>query len=116
MAFAIGINLEEFKHLNPKKLGYCLEGYKIQQKMRDEELWRAGLYNYSAFSTVLHNAFSKGKKAEYIKKPILQDMEEKKEIPEEKRIEMENQKLAMSLRIMQANFEINKKMKEKENS
>ena len=31
--------MEEFKHLNPKKLEYCLKGYKLKKKMEDEIAW-----------------------------------------------------------------------------
>lgn len=70
----------------------------------------------SAVSVAIEHCFA-GKKAksEYIKKPFLSEIqsENKEEITEEKRIEMEHQKLAMTLRVMQANFEIGKRNKEK---
>lgn len=78
-----------------------------------------GIYALSAFSTVLDRFFNgKSSKAEYIKNPFLSEKEddrgEKEEMTEEKRKEMENKKLALTLQAMQANFEINKKRKIKE--
>lgn len=70
-----------------------------------------GMYALSAVSVAVEHCLA-GKKAksQYIEHPFLSKMkeDEKEEMSEEKRIEMENYKLAMSLRIMQANFEINK--------
>lgn len=71
-----------------------------------------GNYVLSAVSVAVERCLA-GKKAklQYVKQPLLQEIktQEENQISEEKRIEMENYKLAMSLRVMQANFEINKK-------
>lgn len=119
-AIAIGISYFDFWQMNPRIIKVMTEGYKKKKLERDEELWRAGLYNYIAFSTALANAFSKHGKQSYLEKPLLQESSfsnaQKEEMSEEKRKEMENQKLAMTLRIMQANFEIGKKRRERENA
>lgn len=71
-AFSIGIHMEEFKHLTPKKLEYCLKGFCIEQKRKDEEMWRMGLYVQSAVSTAVErNLAGKKAKSEYIKEPLL---------------------------------------------
>ena len=110
-ALSIGVSYNDFWHMNPRILNAIGKGYELQRKARDEEMWMQGLYNYHATATAIANCFSKTSKAQYIKKPLLSDFVAKDEISEEKRIEMENYKLAMSLRISQANFEINKKRK-----
>lgn len=83
MAFAMGISLQEFKHLTPKKLEYCLQGYKIRRKMQDENMWRMGLYVQSAVATAIEHNFSKKAKSKYIEKPILQDSEQNGEMTQD---------------------------------
>lgn len=80
IAFAIGISVEEFKHLTPRKLGYCLKGHKLERKMRDEEMWLwFGTYGISAVSAAIQQCFGKSRtKPKYIEKPILEIEEEKK--------------------------------------
>ena len=77
MAFSIGISIEEFKHLNPTKLGYCLKGYAIQERRKDAQVWAwLGNYGLSAVSTAIEHNFSKHPKSKYIEKPMLQDEKE----------------------------------------
>lgn len=114
-ANAIGISWQEFWGMNPHIIKLLMKGHQEKLKEQDYLAWMFNQYTLSAvFVSVEHNLFGKKATSEYIKKPLLSDMEiaEKEEITEEKRIEMENQKLAMTLRIMQANFEINKKKTE----
>lgn len=77
MAFAIGISVEEFKHLTPYKLESCLKGYNIKRQMRDEEMWYMGQYIMSALDSTVCNAFLWRKKNEkphcYIKAPALRE-------------------------------------------
>ena len=67
--------MEEFKHMNPTKLGYCLKGYEMKRKARDAEVWSYfGTYGISAVLTAVEHCLA-GQKAvsEYIKTPNLQD-------------------------------------------
>lgn len=107
-ALAVGVSYETFMRLTPKKLTVFYKAYRIKMQLRDEEMWRNGMYTFSAFSTVIANSFSKTAKAEYLKHPLLEGVKQKEEISEEKRIEMENHKTAMTLKIMQVNFELAK--------
>lgn len=107
----MGVSWNEFWGMNPHIIKLLEKGHQKKIKEQDFQLYTMGMYALSAVSVAVEHCLS-GKKAKshYIDKPFLSEIhiEEKKEIPEEKRIEMENYKLAMSLRIMQANFEINK--------
>lgn len=61
--------------MNPTKLGYCLKGYEIKRKDRDEEVWSyLGTYGISAVLTAVEHCLA-GSKAvsKYIEKPNLQD-------------------------------------------
>lgn len=98
--------------MNPRIIKLIAKGHKEKIKEKDYLAWLFNQYTLSAVSVAVEHCLA-GKKAksQYIKQPILQEIRMKEKIPEEKRIEMENHKLAMSLRIMQANFEINRSMK-----
>lgn len=61
--------------MNPTKLGYCLKGYEMRRKSRDEEVWSYfGTYGLSAVMTAVEHCLA-GRKAvtKYIAKPNLQD-------------------------------------------
>lgn len=110
-ANAIGVSWKEFWNMNPRIIRLLIKGHEEKIKEQDYLAWLFNQYTLSAVSTAVEHCLA-GKKAktQYIKQPFFSKVqkEEKEEISEEKRIEMENYKLAMSLRIMQANFEINK--------
>ena len=116
VAFSIGISLEEFKHLNPQKLVYCLEGYKIKRKQRDEEMWLWwGNYGLSAVLFAVEHCLA-GKKArtKYIDKPIFQAMEEQNKTMTEEELQKQRELFVAKLQIMQTNFEMSHKNKNKE--
>lgn len=102
--------------MNPHIIKLLIKGH--EEKIREQDMlnWHLGMYVMHALDATVCNAEfwrKKGSKPHsYIKQPFLYERqleEDKEEISEEKKKEMENYKLAMSLRIMQANFEINKK-------
>lgn len=109
---AIGVSEEKFWDSTPIDLKPYVESYKLQQKARDAELWRMGMYAMSAVQTSLSLALNgKKSKAEYIQKPML--FEEHKEAHEltEEEMKTEREKFLMQLQIMQANFERNNENK-----
>lgn len=69
---SIGVPYEEFWYGDYCKLKYYEEVYMRQRKIRNEEMWMMGVYNFAAHQTVIGNAFrGKGHKAqEYMTKPI----------------------------------------------
>lgn len=82
----------------------------LRQKRRDNELWHMGMYNLSAFSVALSKAlYGRKSHAEYLKKPIYEEIKQDKideELTEEEK-ERGRRNLLMSLQIMQTNFELN---------
>lgn len=109
----MGIGLEEFKHLNPRKLGYCLEGYKLKQKQRDEEMWMWwGNYGISAVTFAVEHCLA-GKKArtKYIEKSIFQQMEEENKTFTEEELQKQRELFVAKLQVMQSNFELTHKKK-----
>ena len=93
MAYAIGISLEEFKHMTPTELGYCLNGYEMRRKMHDRAVWEYfGTYGLSAVMTAVEHCLA-GSKAvsKYIEKPNLQDgtLQSRSLTEEEKMLEVD---------------------------
>lgn len=108
-----GLTVHDIDWSCPADLEPYAKAHNLEVKENDAIIHAVcGSYVLSAVSVAVEHCLA-GKKAksQYIKQPILQEIHMKEEIPEEKRIEMENHKLAMSLRIMQANFEINRSIK-----
>lgn len=98
--------------MNPRRIKIHKNAYILKAKMIDEQAWHiCGNYVMPAVMVAVERCLA-GKKArlKYVDSPILKDMktESKAEKTEEEKAEMENYKLAMSLKIMQANFELNK--------
>lgn len=70
----MGISIEEFKHLNPKKLEWCYKGYKLKKEEEDRNSWqRWGDYGISALIFAIEHCLN-GRKAQskYIDKPIME--------------------------------------------
>lgn len=109
MAFSIGISMQEFKHLTPKKLGYCLKGYDISQKRKDEEMWRMGLYVQSAVSVAVeHNLAGRKAKSKYVERPLLENAAIKDKEMTENEIKQKRLSFISKLNVMKTNFEANK--------
>lgn len=91
---AIGMSYQEFWFASPFLVQTYYDAHTYRIRQRNEELWLQGLYNYSAFSSVI-NSFAwslgggKGSKPKgYMEKPI--DITPKTEA--EKREEREKEK------------------------
>lgn len=111
-ALSIGIKLQEFEHLNPKKLGYYAEAYKQKE---ESELHKQnmlahlqGQYFAEAIMCTVCNALSgkSGKKYEYPKKPYKLNTDIQNEM-DEKEMQKQRELFVAGLMAMQANFELN---------
>lgn len=97
----------------PKELEPFIEAHKIQLKEQDYMNWLSNQYTLSAVSVAVEHCLA-GKKArsKYIEKPIIQEIEEKqksnKPLSEEEK-KKQTERLFTSLRIMEANFNLNHK-------
>ena len=80
---AIGVPYDEFWHGDYTKLKYYEQAYKIEVKLKNQDLWLQGMYFYDAVSTALHNVFAgRGKPPKnYTDKPyrLFELSEEEKE-------------------------------------
>ena len=96
-----------------------LEMYKLKQKAKDEELWRANQYTMIAVSVaVSRTLYGRKSKSKYLDKPILQMQEEKQKNDEKVLTEADKKhqrdQILMRLQLMQINFNSNKKKNEQD--
>lgn len=104
----MGVSEEKFWDSTPEELKPYLKAYELKQKSKDSDMWQMGIYVMSAVQTAVQNSlFGRKSKAEYIKEPLLNKVEEKKKILTEQDKKNERDKLLMTLQLMQANFELN---------
>ena len=76
--------MDEFWYGEPRLTEVYREAHDMKMEIVNQQLWLQGLYNTSAFASVIANAFSKGgSKQEYLKRPI--ELKPKKMTPEEAR-------------------------------
>lgn len=112
LALSIGISEHDFWNMTMRQLNIHIKAHEMKMKILDQQVWAfCGVYVLSAVGVAVEHCLAgKDAKSEYVQSPITQNKEviEKKEITEEERIKMENYKLAMTLKIMQANFELNR--------
>lgn len=86
MAFAMGISVEEFKHLTPRKLEFCLKGHNMKRQMRDEEMWVwFGKYGISAMMFAIDHCLSKNPRTEYEKEPVFSKIQTNGKLTEEQK-------------------------------
>lgn len=95
-----------------RRLNAHIEGFRLKQQYRDEEMWAQGQYNLSAFQTALSHlaaGFSKRRSdAKYVEKPFSRMLAEEKEaetMTEEEKIAY-TENFFKALSVMQANFEL----------
>lgn len=87
MYLVYGMTYKDYWYGDPWMAKAYREAHLLKRKMRNEELWLMGLYNYNGFGAVIATAFGK-RREEYPKKPfnIFPKTEiEKKEEEREKR-------------------------------
>lgn len=69
MYIVYGMTYEQFWFGDPYMVNAYREAHLLRRKMRNEELWINGLYNYNGFGAVVSTAFGKHR-TEYVKKPF----------------------------------------------
>lgn len=88
---AMGMTPDEYWHGDPYLCQQYRLAFSLKQKQKDHDLWLAGLYNYIALTTALHNFMcsDKSKRLDYPDKPMSFDMEEKQELTEEQQRQLD---------------------------
>ena len=84
---AMGVPYDEFWYGDYCALKYYEAAYLRKRKVRNEEFWMQGVYNFAAHQTTLGNIFrGRGHKAqEYLQKPISFFPKTAEELQEEER-------------------------------
>lgn len=107
-ASSLGIGFSDFKHMTPKKLFRCVEGYKIRKEQRDNEMWLwFGSYGISAFTVAIDRCFSKHPRVKYVENPILSTAEEVNKPMSEEELQRQRELFVAKLEVMKTNFELN---------
>lgn len=97
--------------MNPHIIKLLLKGHEEKIKEQDYMAWLSNQYTLSAVSVAVEHCLA-GKKAKskYIKKPLMQEIQEKQEankpLTEEEK-KRQTEQLFLRLRIMGANFNLN---------
>lgn len=109
-ALSIGVPYETFMHLVPNQLRAYYKAYKLKKEMRDEEAWMWwGNYGISALIFAIDHCFGDNPKSEYIKKPIMLDMDKKENGMSEEELQRQRELFVAKLQVMQTNFELSNK-------
>lgn len=105
---AMGVSMDVFMDSTPEELKPYKLAYEIRQRSRDTEMYNMGIYVLSAVQTAVQNSlYGKKANAQYLKEPLLANVESQdKELSEEQK-KKEREKLLMTLQLMQTNFEMN---------
>lgn len=112
-----GLSIDDIDWSSPADMNPYLKAHKEELKEKDYLAWLSNQYTLSAVSVAVEHCLA-GKKAksEYVKKPIMQEAEDKqtenKLLTEEDK-KKQTEKLFMQLRIMGANFNLNHKEENK---
>lgn len=64
-----GMTWEEYWFGDPWMARAFHDAFVLKRRMRNEDLWLQGLYNYTAFQAIINTAFGK-KRDKYVDKPF----------------------------------------------
>lgn len=94
--------------MNPHIIKLLLKGHEEKIKEQDYLAWIQGQYVLSAVSVAVEHCLA-GRKArsKYIKKPILQELEEKNKPMTEEELQRQRELFVARLQAMKTNFELN---------
>ena len=107
MAFAMGITIEEFKHMTPTEFEYCLKGYKIRRNAQNIDLWTyAVTYLIPAIKFGVRSGAWGKDKVDFPSEPIKLNNNEE---PTEDEIEKKRKEFALQMKTMKANWDLTHK-------
>jgi hypothetical protein len=107
-ANAIGVSWQEFWGMNPHIIKLLLKGHEEKIKEQDYMSWLSNQYTLSAVSVAVEHCLAGRKaKSKYIKKPLLQELEEQNKPLTEEEIQRQRELFVAKLQAMKTNFELN---------
>lgn len=106
-----GLSVEEIDMSSPADMKPYLKAHEEELKEKDYLAWLSNQYTLSAVSAAVEHCLAGRKaKSKYIEKPLMQEIEEKKQenkpLTEEEK-KRQTEQLFLRLRIMGANFNLN---------
>lgn len=115
-AFAIGISESEFRKLTPAKLEQCIEGFKLRQKMQNEQIWSyIGAYLIPGVSIAVRQGAWGKKEIEYPNKPYGAD-DQGNAIDSEEELQRRREEFVLNMKIRKANWDLAHPKKEEGDS
>lgn len=108
MYMAMGMTYQEYWCGDPWLCKYYREADLIKQKIRNQDLWLQGLYNYNALAVAISNAFGgKNTNLKYLENPL--DIFPKTEAEKEEEARKERDRITEQFKAM---IEAQKRRKE----
>lgn len=103
-----GLSVDDIDWSSPADMKPYLKMHKEELKEKDYLAWLQGQYTLSAVSVVVEHCLAGRKaKSKYIKKPLLQELEERNEPMTEEEIQRQRELFVAKLQAMKTNFELN---------
>lgn len=103
-----GLSVDDIDWSSPADMKPYLKMHKEELKEKDYLAWLSNQYTLSAVLVVIEHCFVGRKaKSNYIKKPILQELEEQNKPLTEEEIQRQRELFVAKLQAMKTNFELN---------
>lgn len=103
-----GLSVDDIDWSSPADMEPYLKMHKEELKEKDYLAWLQGQYTLSAVSVAVEHCLAGRKaKSKYIKKPLLQEMEERNKPITEEEIQRQRELFVAKLQAMKTNFELN---------
>lgn len=103
-----GLSVDDIDWSSPADMEPYLKVHKEELKEKDYLAWLQGQYTLSAVSVAVEHCLAGRKaKSKYIKKPLLQELEERNEPMAEEEIQRQRELFVAKLQAMKTNFELN---------
>lgn len=103
-----GLSVDDIDWSSPADMEPYLKMHKEELKEKDYLAWLQGQYTLSAVSVAVEHCLAGRKaKSKYIRKPLLQELEEQNKPLTEEEIQRQRELFVAKLQAMKTNFELN---------
>lgn len=103
-----GLSIDDIDMSSPADMKPYLKAHGEELKEKDYLAWLSNQYTISAVSVAVEHCLAGRKaKSKYIKKPILQELEQRKNPITEEEIQRQRELFVAKLQTMKTNFELN---------
>lgn len=103
-----GLSVDDIDWSSPADMEPYLKAHKEELKEKDYLAWLSNQYTLSSVSVAVEHCLAGRKaKSKYIKKPLLQELEEQNKSLTEEEIQRQRELFVAKLQAMKTNFELN---------